>query len=197
MTLTPEHATSDYPMLINLKGVDYTIREMTTEDGPAMLAFAQALPAHDILFMRRNIAEQDGIDKWIHAIEEGRIHSVVALADDKIIGYSTVHLTDLDWTRHVAELRVTVSEAARNSGVGRTLVREAFKLAVTLGVEIITSRMTPDQISARTLFEELGFRNEALLKDHMKDRDGEYHDLLVMAVNVDEFLARKQAFGMQ
>ena len=197
MTLTPEHATSDYPMLINLKGVDYTIREMTTADGPAMLEFAQALPVHDILFMRRNIAEQDGIDKWIHAIEEGRIHSIVALVDDKIIGYSTIHLTDLDWTRHVAELRVTVSAEARNTGVGRTLVREAFKLAVTLGVEIITSRMTPDQKSARTLFEELGFRNEALLKDHMKDRDGEYHDLLVMAVNVDEFLARKQAFGMQ
>jgi hypothetical protein len=31
----------------------------------------------------------------------------------------------------------------------------------------------------------------------MKDSAGEYHDLLVMAVNVDEFLARKQAFGAQ
>ena len=57
--------------------------------------------------------------------------------------------------------------------------------------------MTLDQTSARALFEELGFRNEAILKDHMKDGAGEYHDLLVMAVNVDEFLARKQAFGMQ
>ena len=51
--------------------------------------------------------------------------------------------------------------------------------------------------SARALFEELGFRNEALLKDHMKDSAGEYHDLLVMTVNVDEFLARKQALGVQ
>ncbi|MBL6746367.1 MAG: GNAT family N-acetyltransferase [Pseudomonadales bacterium] len=197
MTLTPEHATSHYPWIVNLRGVEYTIRVMTTEDGPAILEFAQALPAHDILFMRRNIAEQSGIDKWIHALGEGRIHSIVALQEGKIIGYSTIHLTDLDWTRHVAELRVTVAPDARNSGVGRTLVREGFKLALTLGVEIITSRMTPDQKSARALFEELGFRNEALLKDHMKDSAGEYHDLLVMAVNVDEFLARKQAFGAQ
>ena len=197
MNLKPQDAIADYPMQVNMKGVDYTIRTMSVDDAQPMLEFAQALPAHDILFMRRNIAEQPGIDKWVNDLEDGRIYSIVALNGDKIVGYSTIHLTDLDWTRHVAELRVSVSSEARNSGLGRTLVREGFKLALTLGVEIITSRMTPDQKSARTLFEELGFRNEAILKDHMKDSAGEYHDLLVMAVNVDEFLARKQAFGMQ
>jgi len=197
MNLKPEDTIANYPMLVKMKGVDYTIRTMTVDDGQAMLKFATSLPAHDILFMRRNIAEQAGIDKWLSDLQTGRIYSILALVGDKIVGYSTIHLTELDWTQHVAELRVSVSPDARNSGLGRTLVREAFKLAVTLGVEIITSRMTPDQTSARALFEELGFRNEAILKDHMKDGAGEYHDLLVMAVNVDEFLARKQAFGMQ
>lgn len=192
-----EDMISEYPLHLNMNGVDVVVRSMTMDDGPAMLKFAQALPPHDILFMRRNIAEQAGIDKWLHDLEEGRIHSILALIDDEIVGYSTIHLTELDWTRHVGELRVSVSLSAREHGLGRTLIREAFKLAVTLGLEIITSRMTPDQKGARTLFEELGFRNEALLKDHMKDQAGEYHDLLVMAVNVDEFLARRQAYGLQ
>ena len=39
--------------------------------------------------------------------------------------------------------------------------------------------------------------NEAVLKDHMKDLKGEYHDLLIMAVNVDTFLAQRQAYGLQ
>ena len=187
---------SEYPLHVNMNGKDIELRSMIPDDGEAMLKFAQSLPAHDILFMRRNIAEQAGIDKWVNDIADGRVHTVIALADGKIGGYATIHLTELDWTRHVAELRVSVSLDLREHGLGRTLIREGFKLAVTLGVEIVTSRMTPDQKAARALFEELGFRNEAILKDHMKDKEGEYHDLLVMAVNVDEFLARRQAYGL-
>lgn len=189
-------SNSEYPLHVNMNGKDVTLRSMTTEDGEAMLKFARGLPAHDILFMRRNITEQPGIDKWISDIRDGRVHTVIAEVDGEIGGYATIHLTELDWTRHVAELRVSVSLDLREHGLGRTLIREGFKLAVTMGVEIITSRMTPDQKAARALFEELGFRNEAVLKDHMKDQKGEYHDLLVMAVNVDEFLARRQAYGL-
>ncbi len=196
MPTQSEDINSNYPLQIDMNGTECVLRSMTPEDGPALLKFAQALPAHDILFMRRNIAEQAGVDKWVNDIRDGRVHSVVAIVNDEVVGYSTIHLTELDWTRHVAELRVSVSLSMREHGLGRTLIREAFKLAVTLGVEIVTSRMTPDQKGARALFEELGFRNEALLKDHMKDKDGEYHDLLVMAVNVDEFLARRQAYGL-
>ena len=196
MSIQTEDTNSNYPLNLDMNGTECVLRSMTTEDGPALLEFAQNLPVHDILFMRRNIAEQAGIDKWVNDIRDGRVHSVIAIVNDEVVGYSTIHLTELDWTRHVAELRVSVSQAMREHGLGRTLVREAFKLAVTLGVEIVTSRMTPDQKGARALFEELGFRNEALLKDHMKDHNGEYHDLLVMAVNVDEFLARRQAYGL-
>jgi len=195
MSLSPEHATADYPLQLDMKGHSITIREMNAGDGPAMLAFARSLPAHDILFMRRNITEERGIEKWIRSIESGINHSVIALKGEDIVSYSTIHMTELDWSSHVAELRVSVSTECRNMGLGRTLVREAFKLAVTLDIEIIVYRMTPDQTSARALFEELGFRNEAVLKDHMKDSHGDYHDLLVMAVNVNDFLARKQAFG--
>ena len=196
MPTQSEDINSNYPLQLDMNGTECVLRSMTPEDGPALLNFAKGLPPHDILFMRRNIAEQAGVDKWINDIRDGRVHSVIATVNDEVVGYSTIHLTELDWTRHVAELRVSVSTSMREHGLGRTLIREAFKLAVTLGVEIVTSRMTPDQKSARALFEELGFRNEALLKDHMKDRDGEYHDLLVMAVNVDEFLARRQAYGL-
>jgi len=35
-----------------------------------------------------------------------------------------------------------------------------------------------------------------LLKDEVKDRDGEYHDLLIMACNVESFLAQRRAFGV-
>ena len=57
------------------------------------------------------------------------------------------------------------------------------------------ARMTPDQEGARILFEELGFTPEALLRDYVKDRDGNYHDMLLKSCSVREFLGRRMAYG--
>ena len=88
---------------------------MTAEDGPALLKFAQALPKHDILYMRRDITRQEGVDRWLRELNSGRIHSLIALVDGELAGYSTINLTKLDWTRHVGEIRVSVSLSARKS----------------------------------------------------------------------------------
>ena len=57
------------------------------------------------------------------------------------------------------------------------------------------ARMTLDRTGARTVFEELGFRAGAVLHDEVKDRAGKNHDILLMANNVETFLARGDAFG--
>jgi len=191
-----KEAFAQYPMTVNLEGKSFVIRNMTENDGPALLKFAQELSPHDQLHMRRDITKQVGIDKWIRDLTSGRIFSLVALDGDEIMGYSTINLTDLDWTAHIADMRVSTAVAARKHGLGRLLAREAFNLSIPLGIEKIVVRMTPDQTGARTLFEEMGFKPEALLKDHIKDRNGDYHDLLVMAVIVETFLAQRAAFGV-
>lgn len=197
MTQTNQIEGSEYPMNVDLDGSKFVIRPIIASDADALLAYAQSLPRHDIVYMRRNISTEIGIEKWFRALANGYITAFAAIQDDKIVGYSSINLTGLDWSSHVADLRVSVAPDIRKSGLGRVLVREAFKLAVTLGIEIVRASMTPDQKGARALFEELGFSNEAIMKDNIKDMDGGYHDLLVMAVNVDAFLSQRQAFGVQ
>ena len=184
-----------YPITVHLKGQDYRIRAMNENDGPALMAFAQSLPPHDTLYMRRDITRPAGVETWIKALSQGIIYSLLAEDDHGVSGYSTVNLNDLEWTRHVADLRVATAERARGNGLGRVLVREAFNIALALGIEKLFARMTPDQQGARVLFQELGFLPEALLKDHVKDRDGKYHDLLLEACRVPTFLAQRAAYG--
>ena len=188
-------ALQNYPLSTVLKGEEYRLRLMTTGDGPALMAFARALPPHDTLFMRRDITRQSGIDMWIKDIENAVIYSVLAEDKQGVVGYSTINLTDLEWTSHVADLRVATASRARGKGLGRLLAREAFNIALALGIEKLFARMTPDQEGARVLFQELGFQPEALLKDHIKDRDGNYHDLLLKACSVNTFLAQRAAYG--
>lgn len=154
---------------------------MSPDDGTAVLAFARKLSPHDILYMRRDITVPAGIDMWLRDLESGRIHSILAWQGNTVMGYATINLSDLEWTQHIADLRVSVASEARGCGLGRALAREAFNMALDLGIEKIFARMTPDQTAARTLFQELGFEPEALLRDHVKDRQGQYHDLLMMA----------------
>lgn len=197
MTGTTEIDASEQPVQIELGGSEFTIRRIEPGDADSLLSYAQTLPRHDIVYMRRNLSTQEGIEKWFRALANGYIFAYVAILNGKVVGYSSLNLTGLDWSSHVADIRVSVSPDVRKSGLGRVLVREAFRLAVTLGVEIVRASMTPDQKGARALFEELGFKNEAIMKDHVKDLDGAYHDLLVMGVNVDAFLAQRQAYGLQ
>ncbi len=186
---------STYPLKATLNGHGYTIRPMTATDGEALRDFTHGLSAHDRLYMRRDLTSDAGIESWISDIEQGVIYSLLAEDEQGMAGFSTVHLNKLEWTRHVADIRVATAERTRRTGLGRLLVREGFNLALALDVEKLMARMTPDQNGARVLFEELGFTPEALLKDFVKDRDGNYHDLLLKGCSVHEFMERRAAYG--
>jgi L-amino acid N-acyltransferase YncA len=182
-----------YPINTVLGGEQYRIRVMSPADGEVLMAFARELPPHDILYMRRDITHQSGVDSWIKGLKDGVLYSLLAEDSHGVCGYSTINLNELEWTRHIADMRVTTAKRARGQGLGRLLAREAFNIAVALDVEKLIAHMTPDQESARVLFRELGFQPEALLRDHIKDRDGNYHDLLIKACSVQTFLALRSA----
>jgi L-amino acid N-acyltransferase YncA len=185
-----------FPKTLELKGRTIRVRMMTNTDGPLLCAFAQQLSDHDLLFLRRDITKQSTIDTWVRNVADGIMYTVLAEDQTQLQGYSSLYRNDFDWSRHVAELRVLVAPQARHLGLGRLLTREAFNVALTLGIEKIVARMTPDQTGARTVFEELGFRPEALLRNEVKDRAGKTHDILLMANDVAAFLARGEAYGI-
>ena len=85
----------DFPMNLEIKGQTITVRMMTTADGPRLLAFAQQLPDHDLLFLRRDITKQSTIDKWVRNIEDGVMHTVLAEDKGQVLGYSSLYRNDL------------------------------------------------------------------------------------------------------
>ena len=186
-----------YPRAISLKdGSKVTLRCMTPSDRDRALAFARALPLHDLLFLRRDITRPEIIDLWLDGIKRERIISLLAERDGVVLGYATVDRGELSWSPHVAELRVMVAASMRRQRLGRLLTHEAFFIAVGVGVEKMVAQMTADQEGAIAVFEEMGFHTEALLRDHVKDREGHKHDLLIMANDVERFLAQMEAYGV-
>ncbi|MGH7842314.1 MAG: GNAT family N-acetyltransferase [Candidatus Binataceae bacterium] len=192
----PAEVSREYPRTVSLKDGAIILRYLAASDREAALTFARALPAHDLLFLRRDITRPEVIDLWLDGIKRGRVISVVAEREGAVQGYATVDRGELSWSPHVAELRVLVGATMRGKGLGQILTQEAFALALGLGIEKIIAQMTVDQQGARAVFEGMGFRPEALLRDHVKDRDGRKYDLLILSHDVAKFQAQMEAYGI-
>ena len=187
---------SRYPRQSELAGGTLELAPLDAADRDQAFAFASTLSDQDLLFLSRDIREPKVLDAWLRQIEAGEIVSLAAKLDGVVVGTTAIVIDKLSFSAHVGELRVLVGGGARDIGLGRKLIQEAFLMGMDLGLEKLTARMTIDQDGAMKVFEELGFRQEALFQDHVKDSDGNKHDLVIMSQDVDRFISHMQAYGL-
>jgi L-amino acid N-acyltransferase YncA len=177
-------------------GSDIMLRMLDRSQVEPFLNFTQSLSEHDLLFLRTDITNPGVVADWLDNIEAGRINTIVAEREGRIYGYGSLHLSNAPWSQHVGELRVLISDEMRGKGLGRALTEAIFAQALDSGIEKMVAQMTLDQQGAISTFEQLGFRPEALLRDHVKDRRGEKHDLLVYSHDVASFQSQLDAYGV-
>ncbi len=187
---------TDYPITVDCGGTPILLTQFEAVHLGAVKAFAQSLPSHDLLFLARDIQHPKVISAWLDSIADGEISSLVALDGDKVVGTTAIVRDLMGWSAHVAEIRILISEEMRGKGLGRILLQQSFSAAVEGGAEKLMARMTPDQRGAISLFEEMGFRGEAMLRDHVRDREGKVHDLAILSLDVARMEAQHGAFGL-
>jgi RimJ/RimL family protein N-acetyltransferase len=185
-----------YPRQVKTDAGQIEIRLMGAADEAAVLAFAQKLPTHDLLFLPRNISEPKVMSAWVKEIERGDIVSLLAVKNGRVVGCGTLVRDPHSWSTHVGEIRMVVSQEVRGQGVGKALSQETFALALCAGLEKLSVQMTVDQQAAIALFEGLGFKAEALLRDHVRDVGGKKHDIVVLGHNVAQVAAQMEAYGL-
>ncbi|HLG84558.1 MAG TPA: GNAT family protein [Bradyrhizobium sp.] len=186
-----------YPRHVETEAGAIEFRPMSRPDEVAVLEFAQGLPTHDLLFLPRNISQPKVLSAWINEIERGVIVSLLAIRDGKVVGCGTVVRDPYSWSPHVGEIRMVISRDVRGQGVGRALSQETFALALgRAGLDKLVAQMTVDQQAAIALFESLGFKAEALLRDHVQDVDGKKHDIVLLGHNIAQFGAQLEAYGL-
>jgi RimJ/RimL family protein N-acetyltransferase len=188
--------TRSYPRRVSTDAGDIEFRLMAAADQAAVLDFAQKLPVHDLLFLPRNIGEPKVLAAWIKEIERGAITSLLVISGGRVVGCGTIVRDPLSWSPHVGEIRMVIAADVRGQGVGRALSQETFALALGAGLEKLVVQMTVDQVGAIAIFEALGFKAEALLRDHVRDPNGNKHDIVVLGHNVAQVLSQLEAYGL-
>ncbi len=182
-------------MIHQIAGTAITLGPPGPLDAAAIATFAAAMPPHDLLFLARDIRQPKVVSAWLDAQATGQINSSIAQVDGAIVGMVAILSDRFSWSPHVFDIRLLVAPAWRGKGLGRKLLDLAVNDAILRGAAKVTARMTPDQTGAITLFEECGFRAEALLQGQLRDADGDLHDLAVLALDPARAAARREAFG--
>ncbi|WP_336027631.1 GNAT family N-acetyltransferase [Geodermatophilus sp. FMUSA9-8] len=163
----------------------------------ALLRFFRSLPEEDLTFIEEEVTDPDVVRSWASGGGSAR-RFVTVDGDDPggdVAGYVAIRrLTG--WSSHVGEVRLVVSPTRRGSGLGRALARHALVTAVGDGLTKLVVEVVAEQGSALALFTGLGFTGEALLRDHVRDREGQLRDLMVLAHHVDETWSGMATVGL-
>jgi len=131
--------------------------------------------------MRASIEDPDFISKRLAAIEQGTVVSIIGLCHDEIMGIGTLYLRPFGATRHVGQFRIIVLPEYRQKRLGTWLLLDLVQIAMDKGLEALRTDLVVGvedaAIEAVTKFD---FFREAVLRDYVKDPDGNRHDLVIM-----------------
>lgn len=151
--------------------------------------FFARIPDGEQAFLKEDVRDPATIAAWRRP-GEARREAAIDQAGT-IVGVVSV-IPELGWSDHVGQVLLLVDPAYRGKGIGRELARAALTQALELSLSKIIVEVVADQQPAINMFTALGFDPEALLRSHVRDRNGDFHDLIVLAHTVEE---NWQAFG--
>jgi ribosomal protein S18 acetylase RimI-like enzyme len=168
------------------------VRPLSAELAGPLEAFFTRVPESDHNSFAEDVLAPGVVQAWLG---DTRARRACAVDGELVVGYVAV-LPLVGWSSHVGSLRVVVDPAARGRGVGRELARAGLLASLDMGLTKTVVEVVVDAVPAIGMFEALGFEPEALLRDHVRDKSGELHDLVVLAHEVEENWSGMAAAGI-
>lgn len=157
-----------------------TLRPLAADDVERSLAFFTGLDAEERKYLRRDVTQRELVQQRIEEVLQQKAHRIVALFQDRIVADGTLEPERFKWADGIAEIRIIVAPDFRRCGLGLRLARELYVLAHQRDVARINARMMAPQVAVRAIFRKLGFDEEFVIPRHVKDRDGNWQDLVIM-----------------
>ncbi len=175
----------DYPKAIVTKdGTSVLLRPVVESDEEALNLFYSEIPKEERWFLRDKLDEPETLNRWIKRLDFTKMLPIVAVReeDGKIIANIRLHFYLARCIEHVGHLRVTVHPAFRSQRLGSWMILDCIKTAMDMGLEKLFAEFVSGVEDAGIIAAlKLDFKHEGILKDYIKDKNGEYRDLIIMA----------------
>ena len=135
------------------------------------------------------------IEERIRKMNTGKILRLVAISDDdQIVADGSLESEGYTWKNHVAELRLIVAADFQRKSLGLLLARELYLQAAGMRVEELVAKVMRPQKAALKVVERLGFKEQAVFPDYVKDVEGQKHDLIIMRCKLQHLLSELENY---
>ncbi|MGO9121549.1 MAG: N-acetyltransferase family protein [Desulfomonilaceae bacterium] len=174
----------NYPKEIMGKdGTPIMIRPVAKEDQDELNHFFSRIPEEERWFIRADMTDPEVMHDFIKRLDAGKTIAIIAVEEtnQRIVGSVRLFLRLSECLRHVAHLQITVDSSFRNQRLGTWMLIDAIKLGMDIGLEKLAAEFVlgveePGIAAAHNL----GFVEKAVLTDYLKDRHGNYRDVVIM-----------------
>jgi L-amino acid N-acyltransferase YncA len=176
-----------YPKHVLLKdGTELSIRPLRKEDEKELHKYFLRLPQKEVARLKHDVTDPELISKWIYDLDYDIVFPLVAMDNDRIVANGTLKFNMIGWRKHQGEIRATVDPEYREKGLSTVLIKNMIEIAKSMGLDQLTAELAPTLDEAYFLFEKIGFKEAAVLKNFIKDQEGTYEDLVVMIMDLNE-----------
>jgi len=167
-------------------GTEIVLRQLKKKVLKRLTAFFNSLPKEDRIYLRVDVTDRETIKQIIKSSKLGESKRIIALNNGEIVATGLLELEKRKWKKHFGEIRLLVSKSYRRKGLGMLVARELYLLAISEKVEEIIVKMMKPQVAAINIFKRMGFKQETVLPEYVKDLGGTKRDLIIMRCNVND-----------
>ncbi len=171
-----------YRKFITLKnGKRVMFRFLNDHDREGLIQLFQEAPDEDTRFLKQNVKDQKMINYWIDHIDYRKVLPLVAvdMESNQLIADATLHRGKHS-SKHIGEVRIFVSRAFRNLGLGSMMLEEIIGLALQENLQWLKAEVLADHKKVIKAFRAKGFETRATLEDYFIRKDGVTHDVVLM-----------------
>ncbi len=172
---------NDYPKTVTLKDkTELSIRPLRKDDEARLLEYFKRLPAKEVSRLKDDITDPAVVEKMIFDLDYDTVLPLIALDGERIVANAALKFNPVGWTRHQVEIRGTVDPEYREKGLSTALIEIMLEISNAMGIDQVTAEVSPALDEAYFLCEKMGFKEAAVLKNFIKDQEGNYEDLVIM-----------------
>lgn len=168
----------------HVNGRDYTIRSAIEKDAQALSDVRLQIDGETENLDREKgeaFIDASGFEQLIKADSVNpRNLFLVAVVNDRIVGFSRCEGNSLIRFAHKVEFGVCVLQDFWGYGIGKNLLQESISWADSTGIKKITLNVLETNEIAVKLYQKLGFEIEGVLKNDKVLSDGNFYHTIVM-----------------
>ena len=176
-------------------GAAVVIRDLKTADFDKLMKFYRDLPPEDRKYLRFDVTDGTVVKERLGRMAQGLDFRIAAFDEkDNIVASGVVELSTEAWRRGQGELRFIVAHPYQHKGLGMAMMRELYFLALQHKVQTVVVEMMRPQVAARNICHKMGFREEMLIPEYLRDQEGVLQDMIFMKSNLKKLMEEMEYF---